>query len=93
MGYYIEVPRNKEKAEQLVALHGGEIIAKPDTFDKIPQGKALICIVDNGFFEAAGYCFDSREFSAFAYPDGRPRKWVLMSLKKAEKLSGYTNQS
>ena len=89
MGYYIEVPNNKGKAAQIVEMYGGEIIPQPDTFDKVPQGKALICVVDNGLFEAAGYCFDSREFGEFTRPDGRPKQWVLLDLIKAQKLSGY----
>ena len=37
----------------------------------------LICVVSNGPFDAAGYCFSEEEFNAFNRPsDGRPRVWL-----------------
>jgi hypothetical protein len=37
----------------------------------------LICVVSNGLFDAAGYCFSQEEFNAFNKPsDGRPRVWL-----------------
>ena len=89
MGYYIEVPRDKEKAEQLVQLYDAEIVPRPSSLSEIPNGKALICVVDNGLFEAAGFCYSEREFKDFVFDDGRPRKWLIMDLGKAKKLSGY----
>ena len=92
MGYYIEVPKMKGKAEQLVELYEGEIIDRPASFNDIPEGKALICVVSNLNFDAAGLCYSEREFNDFLHdyhqPD-RPRKWVLMDLQLARKLSGY----
>ncbi len=70
MGYYIEVPENKGKAEQLVALHGATILKqRPATFEDIPEGQALICIMDNGPFEAAALCYSSEELDAFDAQD------------------------
>jgi hypothetical protein len=89
MGYYIEVPHNHDKAEQIVELHGGEIIRCPESFADVPTGKALICVVDNLRFEAAGFCFDSQEFSEFSRYDGRPKKWVLIDYDKAKELTGF----
>jgi hypothetical protein len=38
----------------------------------------LVCVVDNGFFEAAGYCFNENEFEAFNSPsDPRPKIWLV----------------
>jgi len=65
------------------------IIPCPTSFDKVPEKMALICVVNNGPFEAAGYCFDEREFECFTHPDPRPRTWLLMDLEKARKISGY----
>ena len=89
MGYYIEVPENLGKAEQLVKLHGGEIVPRPQNFTEVPADKGLICVVNNGLFEAAGYCYNTHEFIDFAQPDGRSRQWVLLDKNKAERLSGY----
>ena len=92
MGYYIEVPKNKEKAQQLVNIYKATIIPCPVSLEDIPTDKALICVVDNRAFEAAGYCFSQNEFEAFRHDFGlrqRPRQWVLMDKSLARKLSGF----
>jgi hypothetical protein len=94
MGYYIEVEQNKNKAEQIVKLFGGEIVHKPN-FDNIPADKALIVVVNNGPFEAAALAYSRAEFEEFTLPeeiDPRPRKFVLMDKTLAHKLSGYENR-
>lgn len=68
MGYYIETPMNKGKAEYLVREYGAEEIEAFDWSD-VPEDKALICVVDNGPFEAAAVAYSEREFQAFAAPD------------------------
>ena len=89
MEYYIEVPKNKGKAQQIVDLFGGRIVISPPSFEDIADSEAIICVVDNGPFEAAGFCFNQRELHDFSYYDGRPRTWVVMDRKKACKLTGY----
>jgi hypothetical protein len=89
MGYYIGVPSNHGKAELIRQLHGGEIIAAAPRWEDIPEGKALVVVVDNGIFEAAGYAYDEQEYRAFTSPsDYRPRTYVLLDRDKAETLSG-----
>jgi len=88
MGYYIEGPI-KGKAMFIKSEYDGEYVNCPQSFDEVPEDKALIVVVDNGPFEAAGYCFDQREFEAFTYPDPRPKRWMLMDKKKAQELSGF----
>ena len=91
MGYYIQTPKNNDKAQQLVDLHDAAILTKCPTFEEIPAGKALICVVENPTFEAAGLCYDRDELTAFTLPDDpRPRTWLLMEQAKAYKLAGYT---
>lgn len=87
MGYYIQGPPY-DKAEYICENFGGEEINPPKWKD-IPEGKALIVVIDNGFFEAAGYCYSEDEYNALAEPDGRYRWYVLMDKEMAEKLSGY----
>ena len=90
MGYYVQVPNDHGKAEQIRDLHGGEIVEQPESYQAIPEGKGLIAIVDNGPFEAAGFCYDENEFVAFTDPrDTRPQKYVLLDRKVAEQLSGW----
>ena len=69
MGYYIQMPKNTDKAQQLVDLHDAAILTKCPTFEEIPKGKALICVVDNGPFEAAALCHSAEEFAVFSAPD------------------------
>jgi len=93
MGYYIEVPNNKGKAQQLVDLHGARILDSKPSFDEVAKNEAIICVFDNGPWEAAGFAYSERELEYFAAPDmigpQRPRTWLLMDRKKAYKLTGY----
>lgn len=73
IGVLNKVP-NEGKAEFLVVHAKATPIGKPDTF--IPD---LVCVVDNGFFEAAGYCYDEREFECFIREgDTRPKQWLIV---------------
>jgi hypothetical protein len=92
MGYYIQTEKNRNKAQQICDAHPEAfIIPQPVSFDKVPENMGLIVIVDNVLFEAAGYCYNEREFLDFQQTarDTRPRTWLLMDKEKAEKLSGY----
>lgn len=61
----------------------------PASFGDIPEDKALIVVVDNGLFEAAGYAYDDIEFAEFTNPrDRRPRTFVIMDKHAAEECSG-----
>ena len=87
MGYYIEVPSSKNKVDQLVELYGANLLlGTPKQWQKDP---AIICVVDNGTFEAAGFCYSPQELEEFKRDDGRPRTWLLIPFAKACKLTGY----
>lgn len=89
MGYYIEGPTHG-KARFIRETYDGEIPFHLVPPSQLPAGKALICVVDNGFFEAAGFCYDDGEYEAFRDPsDHRPKTWVVMDLEKAKELTGY----
>lgn len=90
MGYYIQTGTNQDKAMEICRQFGGKIIPPPISWDEIPEGKALICVVDNGMFEAAAFAYDDREFKEFSNPkDFRPKTWVLMDLAKAKELTDF----
>ena len=91
MGYYIEVPSNHNKAEQIIRMYGGAILPEaPKSVTELPAGCGLVCVVDNGIFEAAAYAFDDRELAAFSDPsDNRPKVWIAMDNARAKELSGY----
>lgn len=92
MGYYIEVPNKKGKAQQLVDLYGARVLNEKPSFGEVAPDKAIICVLDNGSFEAAGYAFNEQELGEFAFPDGRPRIWLLMDLVTVRRLTGYTEE-
>lgn len=89
MGIYIEVPQNQNKADQLRQM--GAVLVPPTTkvFD-IPDDKVLVCVVQNGPFDAAAVVLDEREWSHWQETDydPRPRSWLMMDIKLATKLSG-----
>ena len=89
MGYYIQTEGHHDKAEKICQQNEEAfIIPQPTSFDKVPANMGLVCVVNNGPFEAAAYCYSEQEFEAFKEPDGRSRVWLLMDKAKAEKLSG-----
>ena len=91
MGYYIETPMPVGKAKYIAEHYDGQIVPQPTSYEDIPESKGLIVVLDNGFFEAAGFVFSELEFEAFTdVGDIRPRKFVLIDRKEAEDLSGYT---
>lgn len=85
MGKYIEKTSHtkglpaKGKVELLVAA--GAVIT---TNEYQPN---LICVVDNGPFEAAAYVYSEKEYMAFNYArDTRPKTWLTWD-KVAEMVS------
>jgi hypothetical protein len=88
MGYYIQTPGLSGKAAYLREHHGA-IAVEPVEPSALPPDRAIVCVVANGAYDAAGYCFDDAEFAAFALPDGRKREWLLMDRATVERLSNY----
>lgn len=89
MGYYIETPRPVDKTKQIIDLYGAELLPAPIKPSNVASDKAVICVVCNGMFDAAGLCFNDNEFAVFNHPDGRRKYWLLMDRDKAYELSGY----
>lgn len=89
MGYYIQTPKRKCKASQLVNLYCAKIIKPPQSFNEIPDHRALVCVIENLMFDSAGYCYSEREYKVFAHNDGRIKTWLLMDKLLVQELSGY----
>lgn len=84
MGYYIEVPQNKQKARQMVDLHNAKIaLHKEHNFD---GPDALLCVVENGPFDAIAVAYDKEEMESFDHDDGRPKTWLTIPKAKAMEL-------
>lgn len=87
MGYYIEVERPTQKAKQLVEQYNAELVLSPEAFD-FSGSDALICVVENGPFDAAAIAYDEAERNDFlpTARDQRPRTWLKMPKTKAMQL-------
>ena len=92
MGFYLQGP-NLGKADYLVLNEGARRVTKEDALEALKKGvEAVVCVVSNYAFEAAGYCYSEREFEAFCDPsDARQKEWLVMDLKTVEELTGYQN--
>lgn len=68
------------KVDSLLKIPGAETIKDPKEFQD-----NLVCIVDNGPFEAAAYAYDEEEMKRFLRSDGRPKQWMIVP--EAHKLA------
>lgn len=81
MGKYINqlpdgtmMPTHHKALNILNQIPGSKVIPKPDTFVE-----DLVCVVDNGPFEAAAYCDSPNEFRRFTrIGDDRSKIWMTV---------------
>lgn len=90
MGFYIQGPA-RGKAQMLCEQHNGvRLDGPPESYQELPEDKALVVVVNNGPFEAAGLCYNEREFDDFTSDsDPRPKEFVLLDKLTAYRLAGY----
>lgn len=87
MGYYInEDSKGKhvggsfhEKISSLIS-DGAKKIDPPKTWKE-----GLVCAVNNGFFGALAYAYNSNEMDEFLIDDGREKQWL--EFDKAKQLA------
>jgi hypothetical protein len=72
------------KASALLAS-GAKIIPTPSNLSEHP-GKAIICVVENGGFDAAAYAYSQGELEEFAWDDGRAKTWMTVDESLIEEL-------
>lgn len=92
MGYYINTGSSKGKSEYMVDNHGARVISLTEARSLMKSespDESVLCCIDNGPFEALGYCFDVRELEDFAYPDGRRKTWLKAPTDIVHKLTQY----
>ena len=78
MGYYIQAVSPLGKAKYLVEHEGAELVLSPESFN-FDGSHALICVVENGLFDAAGIAYNARERDAFNAPsDKRAKTWLKL---------------
>ena len=90
MGFHLPGP-TKGKVDHLIATYGAERVPNPPAaFHHIPEGKALICVVDTVTYETASLCFSAAEMALLNdSSDFRRRTWLVMDRATAEELSKY----
>jgi len=90
MGFQIPGP-TKGKVQYLVGKYQAVVLDRPpNSFDKIPDHQAIICVIDTLQYEVASYAYSLQEFSLLDdHSDFRKRTWLLMDKAKANQLSGF----
>lgn len=92
MGFYIEVPTMKGKAEKIEKIFNAKRIpADMAALASDDPNIALICVVSNPNFEAAAFCYSFDEYKRFTHPhDDRPKTWLIAEDRDAiEIVTGY----
>ena len=90
MGKYVNIDLNRNplqargKATALVQS-GAERIEEPSSLEQHP-GKAVLCVVENGWMDAAAYAYSESELKEFKRDDGRPKSWLTVSDSVVESL-------
>lgn len=77
MGYYINELKDGKK---LPNLGKASFLIENARAEKTTPSfkKNLVCVVNNGPFDAAAFCYCENEFAVFNHPDGRPKTWLIV---------------
>lgn len=81
MGYYLnQTPGGhylpgKGKAKAIQAQFEGVTVLPEQPQEFIPD---LVCVVENGPFDAAGYAYSEAEMNVFKHDDGRKKTWLIV---------------
>ena len=94
MGFYIETPGiTKGKARHLLDTIPGamEIIEEEAESYLYDPDNAVVCVVENPVFDAAGFIYDKREFtrSLPRWDDARTRRWLVLPRKYVEERTRF----
>ena len=78
----------KGKAEAILNITESKEITQPKSLQDIETTQGLVCVVDNGLFEAAAFIYNNEEFSAFTLlNDMRKKRWIVISKEVAELIA------
>jgi uncharacterized protein YcaQ len=91
MGFYIETPRPKQKAQQLRDLYGAKHVSRAEAEASVAdKTKGVVVVVSNLEFDAAAFAYDEREFARFSrIEDLRPKSYLILERRLAERLANY----
>lgn len=65
----------KGKADAILAAFPGAKEIWPARREFVDD---LVCVLENGPFDAAGYAYSEQEMLDFAQPDGRRKRWLIV---------------
>ena len=90
MGYYIETGTSRDKAKHIMEKHEALKCPSKEIARSCVGAKdmAVIVVMDNGLFEAAGFAYNMSEFDAFT-SDDKPKQYLIMDRAKAKALTNY----
>ena len=83
MGYYINPPDGSSK-EHWLHNNAREVSPRELAAFDFSGPDLPICLVDNGFFTAAGICYCPEELEVFQHDDGREKKWFVATKQSLE---------
>lgn len=89
MRYYVQTSDRKNKASWIVDNLGGRVVDVREAQQAFAAGEGVICVKNNGPFEAAGFIYSQSEFDKFACRDVRPTTWVVGIRDVFEKAAKY----
>ena len=88
MGYYIQGP-TLGKANHLIHNENAIELPSPQAARQaFDAGQGVVCVVENGIFDAAGFAFSKEELDVFTAPDTRLKRWLSMDLQRCLELTG-----
>jgi len=90
MGKYVNIdlkgnPLHARGKASALVQSGAERIEEPELFNQ-HEGKAILCVVENGFFDAAAYAYCQGELEEFKRPEGRSKTWLTVDTSVIESL-------
>jgi len=89
MGFYINPINSAGEVDKETWLKQyATRIPRPENFDNVPEGKCVLCFVNNILFSALGIAYDKRELEAFnEHSDTRLKLYFLADKKEVVKVN------
>jgi len=81
------------KANALISLGADLLFTIPESMAEVPPDKALICVVQNGPFDAAALVPDDATLAVYAArSDDRTKSWLVLDRKTAYEAAGIKEE-
>lgn len=88
MTRYLQTAQPLDKAGQLLRNFDAVEVAPHElSLPTTVPNVVLVCVVQNGPFDAAAVVEDERDLRDFSAEDGRPKRWLLVNRTVANDLA------